>query len=229
MGLDIYVMPLLRFKTDDFRSPVEIATGVRPKIVTSDGVFERPIRTGWREQWKARREIRKIRRAVEWVNRTRISWRDEGNVIYSEQSPGIEGLRAYARWLDCRKQFPEFGQPPEGNYYKHPVMAIQIAKPSFPHLINHSCYNGYFLPCEFETVVEVEPYMIFGTWPATRQVGSSFRLLHELEPLNRDLKSPNDYIWANDDPMAPVKYGYSQLRTVAELSCQHGLPIIFWG
>ena len=25
MGLDIYVMPLIRFKTDDFRTPAEMA------------------------------------------------------------------------------------------------------------------------------------------------------------------------------------------------------------
>ena len=30
MALDIYVMPLWRFKVGDFRSPIETATGIRP-------------------------------------------------------------------------------------------------------------------------------------------------------------------------------------------------------
>ena len=47
MGLDVYVMPLWRYKLGDFRSPIEAATGIRPKIVTADGVEERPVPVGW--------------------------------------------------------------------------------------------------------------------------------------------------------------------------------------
>ena len=31
------------------------------------------------------------------------------------------------------------------------------------------------------------------------------------------------------DPLVAVKAAYLQLRRAAELSCRHGLPIIFWG
>ena len=140
----------------------------------------------------------------------------------------MEGLRAYARWLDCQDQLPDFTPPPEGDYYKHPAMAIQNETPSFPHLVKHSCYNGYYLPCDFTTVVEVEPYLIFGTWPAHREVASAPRLLQELDRLQKELQWPENYIWTDGDPMAQVKYGYLQLRKAAELSCQHDLPIIFW-
>jgi len=228
MSLDIYVMPLIRFKTNDFRTPAEIATGARSKIVTYKGVFERFVGTGWRQRWKARREISVTRRAVERANQVRISWHDDGDVLYAEQSPGMEGLRAYARWLDCRNQLPEFEPPPEGDYYKHPAMAIKNESPSFPHLVNHSCYNGYYLPCNFANVVDVEPYLIFGTWPAHREVGSAPRLLNELDRIQVELKAPENYVWAQGDPLAEVKYGYMQLRRAAELSCHHGLPIIFW-
>ena len=54
------------------------------------------------------------------------------------------------------------------------------------------------------------------------------RLLRELDRLQQELQVPEDYTWTDSDLMAQVKYGYLQLRKVAELSCQHGLPIIFW-
>jgi len=41
MGLDIYVMPLWRFKVGDFLTPVEAPLGVTSRIVTLDGTLER--------------------------------------------------------------------------------------------------------------------------------------------------------------------------------------------
>lgn len=229
MGLDVYVMPLWRFKVGDFRLPIEAATGIRPKIVTADGIEERPARVGWFGRWRARRQVVAIRKAVESANGSPVRWIDEGGVEYAEQSRGFEPLRAYARWLDCRDQFPRFDPPPEGNYYKHPVMAAEVARPSCPHLIGHNCYNGYYLPCEFERVAEVEPYLIFGRWPASKSVGSATQLLRELEEVLAELRVPDGYEYPADDPLVAVKAAYLQLRKVAELSCRQGLPIIFWG
>jgi hypothetical protein len=229
VGLDVYVMPLWRFKVGDFRSPIEAATGIRPKIVTADGVEERPARVGWLGRWRARRAVASLHRAVEDANRTRIRWADEGGVVYAEQSRGFEPLRAYAKWLDCHDRFPEFGPPPEGDYYKHPVMAAEVSRLSCPHLVEHDCYNGYYLPCEFERVAEVEPYLIYGQWPASRSVGSAPRLLRELESVQAELRVPDGYEYPADDPLLPVKAAYLQLREAAELSYRHGLPIIFWG
>jgi hypothetical protein len=229
MGLDVYVMPLWRFKVGDFRSPIEVATGIRPKIVTADGIEERPARIGWLARWRARRQVAAIRKAVESANGIRIRWVDEGGVVYAEQSRGFEALRAFAKWLDCRDQFTEFGPPPQGDYYKHPVMAAEVSRLSCPHLVEHDCYNGYYLPCEFERVTQVEPYLIFGEWPASKSVGSTPRLLRELDLVQAQLQVPDGYDYPADDPLVEVKAAYLQLREVAQLSCQHGLPIIFWG
>ena len=141
----------------------------------------------------------------------------------------MEPLRAYAEWLDCEDQMPEFGQPPEGDYYKHPVMGLEVESLSCPHLVGHDCYNGYYLPCEFERLAKVEPYKIFGHWPASRSVGSSVRLCRELDFVQECLQVPEDYNYPRDDPMVDVKGAYLQMREVAKLSRQHGLPIIFWG
>jgi hypothetical protein len=229
VGLDVYVMPLWRFKVGDFRSPIEVATGIRPKIVTADGVEERPARVGWLGRWRARRAVAALHRAVEDANGTRIRWADEGGVVYAEQSWGFEPLRAYAKWLDCLDRFPEFSPLPEGDYYRHPVMAAEVSRLSCPHLVEHDCCNGYYLPCEFERVAEVEPYLIYGQWPASRSVGSAPRLLRELESVQAELRVPDEFEYPEDDPLLPVKAAYLQLREAAELSCRHGLPIIFWG
>src|SRR5436190_967696 len=167
MALDVYVMPLWRFKAGDFEAPIEQNLRLEPSVVSVDGV-EKPFRrrTGGLARWlhrsRARREVRAVRKAVEAANRVKVRWKDEGPVAYSHQSPGMEALRAYARWLDCRDRFPTFDAPPERDYYKHPVMNVQLANPTCAHLIGHSCFNGYYLPADFEQVAEVEPYLVFG-------------------------------------------------------------------
>jgi hypothetical protein len=229
LTLDVYVMPLWRFKMGDFRSPVEAATGIRPKVVTAGGIEERPARVGWIGRWRARRQVANIRKAVEAANGIRIQWSDEGGVVYGEQSQGFEPLRAYAKWLDCRSEFPAFEPTPEGDYYKHPVMAAKVRRLSCPHLVEHDCYSGYYLPCEFERLVRVEPYLIFGQWPASRSVGSARRLLRELESVQAELGVQAKYECPDGDPLGAVKTSYLQLREVADLSCRHELPVIFWG
>lgn len=229
MALDVYVMPLWRFKVGDFHSPIEAVLGIRPKIVTADGIEERPTRVGWFGRWRARREVAAIRQRVEAANGVPVRWDDTGGVAYADQSSGFEPLRAYARWLDCQERFPEFSPPPEGDYYKHPVMAAEVERPSCPQLVGHDLYSGYFFPCEFVRMVEVEPYLIHGHWPASRTVGSSPRLLRELEFVQAALQVPEGYDLSTDDPLVAVKAAYLQLREVAELSCRQGLPIIFWG
>jgi hypothetical protein len=108
-------------------------------------------------------------------------------------------------------------------------MAAEVVRLSCPHLVGHDCFNGYYLPCEFERLVEVEPYTDFGQWPTFRSVGSSSRLLRELKLVQVELRVPDDYECPVDDPLVSVKAAYLQLRKVAELSCRHGLPVIFLG
>lgn len=229
MALDVYVMPIWRFKVGDFCSPVEAAFGIRPTIITANGVAEQSVRIGWWQRWRARWEVRSIRKAVEAANRTRVRWDDNGDVVYSSQGAQFEALRAFAKWLDCRDRMPEFTAPPDGDYYKHPVWTIEVSDLSSPHLVKHDCYSGYFLPCEFEHLTSVEPYLIFGRWPAYRYVGSSPRLLRELQALQSKLHLSDDGDVSAADPLFAVKDAYRQLRMMAELSCRHHLPIIFYG
>jgi hypothetical protein len=228
-------MPLWRFKVGDFTSPLESHFGIRPKTISVDGIVERPTTVGWFQRWRARRDVRAICKAVSKANGTPARWNDDGDVVYSRQGHWFEALRAYARWLDCRMQFPLFDPPPVNDpgdridYYKHPVWNVEVAALSCPHLVEHDCYSGYYLPCEFKKMVDVEPYLMFGVRPSVRPVGSSPRLLRELDYVQQSLQAPEDGEILPDDPLFVVKDAYLQLRKIAELSCQHGLPVIFYG
>ncbi len=227
MALDVYVMPLWRFKVGDFHSPIEKAIGIRPKIFGVNGVVvQRPAKFGWRDRWKAQRDVKAICRSVEKANGSRIRWNDEGDVVYGEQSRGFESLRGYAKWLDCRDQFPEFRVTRDHSY---PFWTVAIARLSCPHLVTHDCHCGYYLPCDFAEPLDVEPFVAYADVMTARRVGSSVRLLRELDAVQESLAVPEDYAYPADDPLVGVKAAFLQLRKVAELSCRHGLPVIFWG
>ena len=229
MGLDVFVMPLWKFKAGDFTSPIESALGVRPKYATPDGIVEQPTSVSWWARWRAKREVAAIRKAVAKTNRTEVRWNDEGGMVFSCQWPHFAPIRAYATWLDCRDRLAEFTTPPDDDYYKHPALEQEVEKLSCPHLVQHGLYSGYFLPCDFEVMGDVEPYKIFGQWPASHSVGSSPRLLRELDFVQEHLQVPDGDEYDQADPLSRVKEDYAQLREIAELSVRHGLPIIFWG
>ena len=229
MALDVYVMPLWRFKVGDFHSPVESATGLRPTILTAEGIVRLRTRVRWLARWRARRQVAIIRKAVEASSGRPAHWNDEGGVVYSSQSPGFTSLRTFAKWLDCRDRFPSFEPPKKWNDYEHPILAAELRLRTCPQLVEHSCYSGYFLPCEFESLVQVEPFMMLGRWPMTRQAGSTPQLLRELDRVQEVLQVPDGYEYDESDPFARVKESYRQLREIARLSNHHGLPMIFWG
>jgi len=62
VAVDIYVMPLWRFKAGDFRSPIEGATGFRPKIVSAHGIEERPTSIRWLDRSRSKRHVATIRK-----------------------------------------------------------------------------------------------------------------------------------------------------------------------
>jgi hypothetical protein len=103
---------------------------------------------------------------------------------------------------------PQFVIPEDGDYYKHPVLECGIERPTCPHLIEHDCYSGYFLPCDFELMAEVEPYQLYDNWSFSKPVGSSFRLIRELKFVQSELKVPDDYLFSDDDPLSPVKTAF---------------------
>jgi hypothetical protein len=139
----------------------------------------------------------------------------------SLEGRGKEVLGAFREILHRLEDNPwDFGEPaPGGDYYKHPVMQLESDRPfRCPHLVGHDCYCGYYLPCDFEKVVQVEPYQV-EDWSFSRSVGSSIRLRDELDFIETQLAAAPE----------EVKAACLQMRTVVDLSCQHGLPISFHG
>jgi hypothetical protein len=231
MGLDVYVMPIWKFKAGDFVSPLE-ALGVAPAIIGPGGFTRRNpgARPGFITRWRARRATRRLRREIEAEVGHAVRWNDEGDVAYTRQARGFEPLRAFAKWLDYRDLFPTFDSPPENNYYKHPVMSDRLARPrTHPQLVDHSCHSGYYLPAEVERVVYVEPFTSWGGFVFKHSVGSSPRLLAELERLAPVLGTDEHYDWVEGDPLAEVKAAFVQLFEVAKISRQNDLPIVFYG
>lgn len=229
MGLDVFVMPLWKFKVGDFTPPIEAALGIRPKVATPEGIADGPGSepVSFWARWRAKREVAAIRRSVAKANPgASIRWRDDGPAVFERQCPAFSAIRAFALWLDGRDRLPAFDAPPEGDYHKHPAFELAIEHPSCPHLVGHGLHNGYFLPADFATLGDVEPYLIFNHWPASHPVGSTPRLLRELDLIRSHLPAspPGD-----DGPLAPVRRDHDRLREAAELSHRHGLPIIFWG
>lgn len=231
MGCDVYVMPIWKFKAGDFASPLE-ALGIMPVIVMPDGMAqpERGARSSVIARWKAKRATRRLRREIEAEIGHPVRWNDEGNVACTRQAHGFESLRAFAKWLDYRDMFPTFDPPPENNYYKHPVMSNKLARPlTYPQIVHHSCHNGYFVPAEVERVVYVEPFTSWGRFVFKRSVGSSHRLLAELERLGQALGVDEHYEWSEGDSLAEVKSAFAQLQGIAKISRQVDLPIVFHG
>ncbi len=64
MGLDVFVMPLWKFKVGDFTSPIESALGIRAKYGSPDGIEEQPASVSWWRRWRAKREVAAIRKSM---------------------------------------------------------------------------------------------------------------------------------------------------------------------
>jgi hypothetical protein len=225
-------MPVWKFKAGDFSSRIDEfaqSLGMRAKTIRSDGTIATSSRPGFWRCRQAKRETRRLRSAVTAELGHHIDWNDDGPVVHSEQGHFLEAVRAYAKWLDFRDVFPTFDTPPKDNYYEHPAMTVQEVRPlTYPQLVGHCCYSGYFLPTEFDRVVQVEPYTIANHWTFHHSVGSAPRLLAELTHL-RELLSVDEEWPKADDPLHRVKGALIQLLKAAQLSRDHNLPIIFCG
>src|SRR5688572_1925333 len=128
MALDIYVMPIWKFKCGDFSSRIDAfaqSLGMNLKTVHADGTIATSPRPSLMTRWRARRDTRRLRSLICAELDRSIHWNDEGPVVHSEQGHNFEALRAYAKWLDFRDRLPTFDPPPEDNYYKHPAMTIE--------------------------------------------------------------------------------------------------------
>ena len=237
MGLDIYVIPLWRFLAKDFEFRAEHdgqRLGVPSATVTPDGIIPRPQPPV--DDYRVamfKRKARNIAERVEEFNRpAKIQWNDEGECIYGERCVdyGMKSLRAYALWLCRVDNSTEFARPPENDFYKHSVWAARKSKEiRFPHLIDHDCYMSYYLPCEFKNVTRVEKVLLGGFLKAHVLAASSLRLREELIEVGASLMSNLGLNLLHEAQIRNIREAFEQMSTVADLSCQHGLPIAFWG
>ncbi len=234
MGLDVYVMPIWRFKARDFTPPVQRLLGsdvpsytVSPsRIVGSD----RKAARGAIVRWRARRSVAQLRRAIKRQLGRPVLWNNDGDVAYGEQASDFAPLRAFAAWLDHRDQLPRFEPPSTGNYYEHPARLAGPTRPlTYPQVLNHDCFAGYFLPVDFEPIVHVESYTIAGTWTFHRAVGSSPRLMAELTAMGGEIDVVERDGLADADAIRQVRRQFEQLSEIASISCRTRLPIIFYG
>jgi hypothetical protein len=230
MALDIYVMPIWKFKCGDFSSPVE-RLGLKPKTVGMDGSIGLSQRPGLFDRWRARSAVRRLRGELRGELKQSVRWNEEGGVVYSEQGRGFDALSTYARWLDYRDLIPTFEVPPDGDYDKHPMRPVfqQVRPLTYPHVTCHNFNTGYFIPADFDRVVHVEPFTIAGHWTFHHAVGSSTRLSAECKALGRLLDVDENWPWNPEDPLLWIKAALRQLLTVTRLSREHDLPIIFHG
>ena len=100
----------------------------------------------------------------------------------------------------------------------------------FRHLICHASNQGYYLPVDFPTPLQVseDPWIM---------AGSSMRLLGELKALGNLLGMTRDWLQLEkgepvapaEDPLSRIKYGWSVLHAAARMSVENRLPIVFDG
>ena len=255
MALDVFVMPLWRFKAGIFKSPVEEVLGIVPTTISLAGPAPNPpppwhlrllARLGVieftapvpqptpRERYeKARREIDALKAEMSRLTGVAVDWQDVGESVYGEQFHGYDFLRAFAAWCDHRDMLPEFNQEPGVYFNKHPAWDLPApAKRRFPTLAQHSLYTGYFLPVPFEGVYKVEPFKVANHWEFFHDVASTRSALRELNELldfvdTLPVREPEPGQFRSHEDSARMVAG--QLREICELSLAHDLPVIFYG
>lgn len=162
-----------------------------------------------------------------------IRWNDEGDVVLTRQfnRDSWHALRAYA--ADQSRPVPGFVF--DAGASNHPGLAeiYQGARSAYSHLIRHTDCNGFYLPCEFDQPFELS---MFEGEPVTPLIGSSLRLLKELNHLGQRLRISRDQGeegWEqqihNEDPLGMVKSAWTLLRHAARSSVSAKLPLIFYG
>jgi hypothetical protein len=251
MALDVYVMPLWRFKAGDYVSPISAALGVKPKVIALSelppeppwylwplaklGLVEpRPAEeepTPGERRGLAQLEVQALKHELSKLTGTAVDWPDDGDVRYSQQYRQPAVMRAFAAWHDHRDQLPEFAAAPDADYYKHPVW--KLPKPAgrrYPTLVGHSLHTGYFIPVPFEGVHRVEPFKI-RNWEFFHDVASTQTVRRELADL---LESVRGASGAQGQQAAPtilneVLWYAEELERICTLSLQHSLPVIFHG
>lgn len=243
MSVDIYVMPLTLYKCGDFESPLQRIFGPENVMrVTPQGIVDRQtpspdtISAAF-ARTIAHDALAQVIDAVRSANPdAEIAWEDVGQQGFAEQAFHTKAAQTYARWLSYREESPDFEVPESGEFVDHPVWQKKSQRLRYPQISLHDCFCGYFLPCEFSSMIEIEAFRA-GNSCATQCIGSSFRLKAELLEIGETLGmrwQANEGLIGNTDD-SDVKYpeavveSVAQLSRAAETSCVHHLPIIFDG
>jgi hypothetical protein len=226
MSLDVYVLPLWQFKSGSVQTAAQRVFSPRSVFNAVLGSLS-PSRTQARK--RGRELASKLVAEAEGILKIKLAWQDQGRVVLAEQASwGFQALRAYAKWLDLTDLFPTFPQPPENNFYKHPAMLWNDGQREFrfSHIIEHSLYNGYYLPCRFERIIQIQPFETLGGRVFYHSLGSTYLLAHQLELMRPLLPSKLDVSETAHDL---IHSGFDLLKRASEKSIEHKLPIIFWG
>lgn len=226
MSLDVYVMPLWQFKSGSVQTAVERVFSGRSVIMMALGILS-PKR--FRARKRGRELTGKLVAEAEGVLQSNLIWPDRGAVVFAEQASwGFQALQAYAKWLDLTDLFPAFSDPPENNFYKHPAMLWNEGAREFrfSHVIDHNLNTGYYLPCRFDRVIEVEPFESWGGRVFLHSLGSTYTLADQLELMGALLPSKTD---VSEKSHELIHAGFDLLKTASAKSIEHRLPIIFWG
>lgn len=250
MALDVYVMPLWRFKAGDFTTPIEATLGIKPTVIS---VVPMPPPPPWyirllakigiveiippeteptpeEQRGIALQSVADLKAKLTMLTGTKVEWPDTGEIHYNKQFHHPVTLQAFAAWLQHRDKLPEFLSAPEQNYYKHPVW--QTAKPphkKFSTLIQHSLNAGYFLPVAFEGLHHVEPFNAWGH-EFHRHVASTYTILEELAGILPHFDTiPVKKTEDGYDPVANARWYAEELQRICRLSIEHRLPVIFHG
>lgn len=152
----------------------------------------------------------------------------------------LHQLRRYAAHIDVNNKPPE--EPCELHEASNDQALLKIydeeVKTQFPHLIDHSDCDGYYIPCEFSVPIWIQPSEIEmdnSDDDLLISVGSSILLKKELCVLNEYLKISTDELqdienitekFINDD-WEFVKWCWAILFYMCDLSIKHNQPIIF--
>jgi hypothetical protein len=229
MALDLLVMPLHRYLAGDFKTSTQLfaeSTGMGEKYVRVGGTPSVPID-------EAREFVRAMRVRLRQALGEDIRWRDDGETVLCRQlhRGAWHALRAFA----ADQQAPVAGFVYDDRSHEHPNLGpIFGGKPSaFVHLIRHTDANGFYLPCDFDRPFEMP---LLAGEPVTPLVGSSLRLLKELNALESRLglridegqEGWTDQLEQNDS-LELTKTGWLILRHAVRLSVANKLPLIFDG
>ena len=209
-------------------------------------------------RWKASRRRKEGLMYVEWLRGAlrillgmEMDWSEEGGSVLTHQLflGALHSLRTYALRLEYpdalgrihsyKNQGGEEVDLVSATYER--ASELELESERFAHLCEHSDVHGFYIPVAFDppqSLVDPTRSEAMHEFLRRTPVGSSIRLLAELEELNERLGiqsrwdirelglSPSE----TDDPVLQgVHTGWKLMEGFARTSVERGLPICFDG